>query len=165
MVAHAWKHALRSGIGLRFLADLWIWQSKYADKTDRAYLDRELEKLGAADFERQYRTISTKLLNDSGQQKLTDAQEHLLEQLFTSGTYGTMERKMEIRIQQNQSSRLCYVLSRIFPSARVLSMTYPNIMNQKWKVPLIWTERLIRAVSTGLPATIGEIRMMLRKKK
>lgn len=169
MVAHGWKHALRSGIGLRFLADIWVWQHKYGNDADRAYLERELRKLGAADFEAQCRNLSEKLLDIPGEpEELTEPEELLLHQLFTAGTYGTMERKMENRMQQLEQggfAKLRYALSRIFPSARVLSLTHPNIMNQKWKVPFIWLARLLRAVSTGLPATIGEIRMMLRKKK
>ena len=168
MVAHGWKHALRSGIGLRFLADLHVWLAKYGDQADRSYMDRELKKLGAADFERQCRTLSEKLLGVPGHASfLTDAEEALLKQLFTSGTYGTADRKTENRMEQLQQggfAKLRYVLSRIFPSARVLSLNHPNLMKQKWKVPLIWIQRLARAVSTGLPAAIEEIRMMRRKK-
>lgn len=166
MVAHGWKHALHSGIGLRFLADIWIWQSKYGKDADKRYLDRELAKLGASDFERECRILSEKLLDSHRQPDLlNDAEESLLMQLFTAGAYGTTERKMENRMEQGRFRKLRYVLSRIFPSARELSLTHPNIMDQKWQVPLIWMERLLRAVSTRLPDTIGEIRMMLRKKK
>lgn len=170
MVAHAWKHAQRSGIGIRFLADIWVWLRKYGTEMDRDYVDGELEKLGAAAFDRDCRHLSARILDAPGiPQDLSEMEEALLDQFLESGTYGIEQRKVSNRLQRLQSSggfvKFRYLLSRVFPSARELSLTHPKIMEQRWKVPLIWVLRLIRAVTTRLPDTLRELRLMERTDK
>lgn len=167
-VAHAWKHARRSGIGIRFLVDIWVWLQKHGGKLNRIYVDGELEKLGAADFERRCRQLSAKLLNMSDEEPdFSEQERELLLQFLTAGTYGTLEHKMDNQLQKGgkSSAKLRYVFSRVFPSAQVLSLTYPRVMEQKWRIPLIWLWRLIRAVFISPVTTVKEITMLLRKKR
>ena len=170
MVAHGWKHALRSGIGIRFLVDLWVWLRKHGSEMDRDYVDRELEKLGAADFERDCRHISARVLDDpEASWNLLPWEEELLDPFLSSGTYGTAQRKVSNRLHRLRSGgrfvKLRYMLARLFPSARELSLTHPKIMEQRWKVPLIWAQRLARAATVRLPETLRELRMMKKSSK
>lgn len=165
MVAHAWKHAQRSGIGIRFLADLWVWLRRHGAEMDRGRVDSALAQLGAADFERDCRLLSARMLDAPDVSvSLTPPEEALLDQFLAAGTYGTAQRKISNRLQRLQSGgklvKLRYLLARIFPSARELSLTHPGILEQRWKVPLIWILRLVRAATTRLPDTLRELRMV-----
>lgn len=166
MIAHAWKHAQRSGIGIRLLADIHVYLQKHG--INREYVDTELAKFGAAEFEYGCRQLSEKLLAaHASAENLSEQERELLEQLFTAGTYGTQERKISNRLVrlQGRFAKLRYVLSRVFPSAEVLSLTYPGIMNQRWKIPLIWIRRLIRAVLIHPWDTLKELKILNGKHK
>lgn len=166
LIAHAWKHACKSGVGIRLLADIRVFRSRYG-QLDMAYVERELRKLGAAEFEYGCRCLSDKLLNaDPEGQFLSTEEEQLLMQLFAAGTYGTEEGRMDNRLKHQTGllAKLRYVLGRLFPSAQQLSLAYPKVMQQKWRVPLIWILRLVRAVFLRPAATVKELMMLIKKR-
>ena len=166
MIAHAWKHASKSGIGIRFLADLWVWNRKHGAALNRDYVASELKKLGAAEFEQSSRQLSGKLLDGPGAE-LSQQEREILVRFFEAGTYGTPEQKMDNQLngKTGGAAKLRYVLSRVFPSAQTLSVVHPHVMEQKWRVPLIWIWRLIRAVFVTPVSTIRELAMLIRKKR
>ena len=167
MIAHAWKHAQRSGIGIRFLMDIWVWHQKHGRQLNEAYVEAELEKLGAAEFERSCRQLSMKLLAMPMETALSEEESKLLESFLTAGTYGTQEREMHNRLEKsgNRFGKLRYVWARLFPSAEELSLIHPHVMEQKWRVPFIWIWRFIRALFVSPVSTVKELIMLLKKRK
>lgn len=166
LIAHGWKHAQRGGVGIRFLIDTWVYLQKHAKQLDWEYVDAELEKLGIAAFAHQCRQLSAKLLEMpvSGE-AFSEQEREMLKQFLTAGTYGTLERKISNQMKNGTGGRkkLRYVVSRIFPSAETLSLSHPHLMEQKWKVPLIWLWRLIRAVLICPLDTVKELRILMKK--
>ena len=167
MIAHAWKHARHGGIGIRFLADIWVYLRKYREQLNWEYVGGELEKLGAGEFERGCRQLAGKLFDSpDGEAELSAGEQETLRQFMTAGAYGTLERKMTNRLNEEtgRGAKLRYMVSRIFPSAETLSLVHPHVMEQRWRVPLIWIWRLIRAVFVCPRDTVREIAMLIRKK-
>lgn len=166
MIAHAWKHAQRGGIGIRFLADIWVWNQKHGAQVDWTYVSAELQKLGAAEFEAETRQLSAKLLNTPTHcENISERELETLEQFLTAGTYGTSEQKLNNRMKNvtGVSSKFRYVFSRVFPSAQELSLVHPHVREQKWRVPLIWIWRLIRAIFLCPADTVKEIVKLVKK--
>ena len=52
MLAHFFKHFNSGGSGIRNVMDVHVFLSQYGDVLDRAYVDRELEKMELTEFRR-----------------------------------------------------------------------------------------------------------------
>lgn len=165
-IAHGWKHAQRGGIGIRFLTDIWVYLQKHEKQLNWEHVDAELEKTGMAEFAHRCRQLSAKLFDSHVSiETFSEQEREMLEQFLTAGTRGTVERKIcnQIKNSTGDHKKLRYVVSRVFPSAEVLSLVYPHITEQKWKVPLIWLWRLIRAILICPQDTVREIQILIKK--
>lgn len=149
--AHALNHFHESGIGIRWLMDVYVFLGKHQRELDWAYIRRELNKLGALDFEAWCVRISKLLFAEPGRElSISDEDMSLLYSFLASGSHGVESQLYQKSFakfsEKNGNSRLRFFFSRMFPSARMLGVTYPVVKDHKWLVPFVWVYRLIRSV-------------------
>lgn len=169
MVAHAYKHLVNGGIGIRNLLDIHVYLGKHPDM-DQGYVNRELKKLGALDFDRMCRGLCGKLLaGDPAQAELTEEEREVLNCFFTSGTFGTSRQRFVNkfrRLQKNGgritfATKLKYMLRRLFPPMELLRADYPDIDKKRWKIPFILLWRILRCLLHPIK-TFREVRQISR---
>ncbi len=157
ITSHAYKHYNGSGTGLRTLLDFYVYLKAKEQEIDFAYIEKECEVLGIAEFERLNRGLCKKVFDKpeavefaSRLGGLSKEELELLEFYLNAGIYGTMERMVGNRIRKyreksGSNSKLGYLLSRVF-STREIYMSWPFLNKHKWLVPAAWFYRLIRPV-------------------
>jgi len=127
IVAHAYKHYTGAGTGLRTLLDFYVYlKAKEAD-LDFAYIKKECEVLGIAEFEQKNRSLCKKVFDapellgmEDWERSMSVEEKDMLLYYLTSGTYGSMERNWEnavrlFRKKSDSMAKLKYMWKRLFP--------------------------------------------------
>ena len=158
ITSHAYKHYAGSGTGLRTLLDFYAYL-KEKPELDFAYIRKECEVLGIAEFEERNRNLCKKVFSGESlkgmealQQSLSEEEKEMFLYYLTSGTYGTVERGAENRIRKFQKksgskSKFRYLLNRVFPSMEVWKY-FPFFYRHKWLLPVGWFYRIFRMLFT-----------------
>lgn len=153
-IAHAFKHYDRGGTGVRTLLDLWLYRQR-TPELDAEYIAGELEKLGISDFERSCRTLAEKLFDWPQQAAaLTGAEREMLSRMESSGTYGTVGRRVHRELHEIRQSgeegqaRWAYLRRRLFPPLPWYRVNAPFCYRHRWAIPFYWVFRLLRGIFT-----------------
>lgn len=150
--AHAAKHYLNAGFGIRQVADLFIMKSKIdLDETDRKYIDIQLEKLGLTVFYRKLMMLAEKWFEGKNPCEDTyDMEEYIL----SSGVYGTEEHRQVSELYRTSANRgysaakLNKVFRLFFPKPENMQNKYPRLKKQKYLYPWYVLKRLAEALFT-----------------
>lgn len=187
LITHEYKHYLGSGTGFRSLLDVCFYLKEKEDSMDFAYIGRECEMLGIAEFEQQGRTLCHKLfakevwdeevlknegVTDEKIKVLLDIQElEFLERYLYAGVYGTKEQYVKNNLQKHRKktgkmSRFSYYCSRLFPYTEEYKAAYPFFFKCKILIPVFWIYRLF---SMGLDKErrrniVKEVHLVQREK-
>lgn len=151
MTAHAYNHVQESGIGIRYLMDMYVFHKNHANDLDMGYVEQELRRLNALDFENLSKKLALRLFSDPNQiHTLAEEELELLDAYFSSGAYGTesqlLQKKLDKNVGEGGISRSRYFLRRMFPPVELLGVMYPVVKKHKWLTPFVWVYRLIRTV-------------------
>lgn len=166
LTAHAYKHFVLSGIGIRHLLDVYVYLGKHEKTMDWAYVEQELRKMDAWDFHCQCRELSRTLFAVPRREHVCSEQEsQLLDAFFGAGSYGTREQQVQKSLQGIQRNgkkaglltKIRYVFMRLFPSVDFLAVMHPEVKEAKWSVPVVWAKRLFSAVFSHPLKTLREI--------
>ena len=151
IVCHEYKHYSNGGTGLRSLGDTYVFLKKTA--LDMDYVRAEAEKLGISEFEKQNRELSQHLFDLDG---LTEDEVEMLRYILSSGTYGTINHRVDNAINKNGGSKLKYMFSRFFvPFSKKnknyasYAGSYPFFYKHKILLPFLPFYRLIRSIKSG----------------
>jgi hypothetical protein len=156
LVAHEYKHYSHSGTGLRSLLDVYVFLKNH--RIDRDYVEGETEKLGIKEFEEKNRSLALALF---GGGELTAADRRMLAYILSSGTYGTIEHKVQNKLRDSAGGKRSYLMRRIFgpgktdPEREHFEKTYPLFFRRKVLLPALPLYRFFRAVKRS-PERIGE---------
>ena len=143
MIAHEYKHFSNSGTGLRSLLDTYVYLDQKGGELDWTYIERETQKLGISEFERNNRELAMRLFSG---ERLTERDEEMLGYVLSSGTYGTM--KNYVRNQIAKRGRFGYLISRTFPVYSSMKSLYPILESLPILLPICWVLRLVEAIIT-----------------
>ena len=146
MIAHEHKHYSGSGTGLRSVLDAYVFLRKKGDALDWAYISREFDNLGIADFEEQNRSLALHLFDG---EKLTERDEKMMEYILSSGTYGTVQNRVENGIRKYGSGpfgKLRYVMRRLFLPMDTVRAAFPLFAKYPILLPLLPFYRVFRAL-------------------
>lgn len=168
MVAHAFKHYSDHGVGLRSFVDVYVYERKKPD-LDRDYIERECEKLGMAEYERQCREMSRKLFSAEEPGQLTDEEEAMLKFCCESGTHGSEGGFINHELKQIQNcgekitlrTKLRYLRRRLFPSAQWMKQKDKRLRKHPWLLPFAWISRLFRGVFRKGKHTVKELHYVM----
>ena len=67
-IVHTYKHFLNSGMGLRTVLDVYLYVSNLQEKLDFDYIEEQLKKLDAYDFEQTFRSIAFKMFGKNAKE-------------------------------------------------------------------------------------------------
>lgn len=145
---HFYKHFTGSGVGLRPLADLYLFLQKKGRTLDRAYLEKQLEALHILAFARRMARLAQACLEG---QELDQNARLVVEYLTHTGIYGDRATMETARLFQNEGktigqSRRNDFFSRCFAPLETMKNTYPRLRRAPWLLPFYWAVRIGRIV-------------------
>lgn len=153
LLLHAYKHFVRSGIGLRQFCDIGLWARAYHAEIDWQRLHEQCESVHAATFAaaafriaRDYLGIEFDL--PAPWDGSIDA-EPLLHDSLCGGVYGSNDltrlHSSTVTLNAVKSSRKgrkSTVLRTVFPEKAYLASRYPYLKKRPYLLPVAWVQRL-----------------------
>ncbi|MCD7922657.1 MAG: nucleotidyltransferase family protein [Clostridiales bacterium] len=164
---HAFKHFSGGGTGLRSLLDCYVYVQAHGDSLDWPYIEKELESLGAAEYEKYVRAVSLKAFSGTEpftQEMLAGDEKEFFEEILVSGTYGTLDRLVRNKVkglspeEEKPSARtkLRYIWHRLFPGPEHMAMYHPFFAKHRWLVPAGYVYRFIYSGVKGFKRITSE---------
>ena len=148
------KRGELKGTGLRSLLDTYVYLQK--ETLDMDYVQAEAEKLGMAEFEEQNRALALHLFTG---ERLTEADDEMLEFILASGVYGVMDAAVPKRLSDTGYGKIRYVFERFMDpvkkgsnSYRTYSQKYPFFYKHKILLPLLQLHLVFIHFRSGLLA-------------
>ncbi|MBQ9745483.1 MAG: nucleotidyltransferase family protein [Clostridia bacterium] len=151
VTAHEYKHFSARGTGLRSLLDRYVYLSKKKE-LDICYIEKECEKLGIAQFERESRALCLRVFSSTELPVLSESEEAMLSEYLFSGTYGTLEKLYKNKISEagggkvDKKAKRRYIWQRIFPPMSFYKDYSPTAYKYKILIPFVWFKRILRAI-------------------
>lgn len=161
--AHSYKHFDAAGCGLRTLVDYYIFLRRTTIDNDILDFDRvnkELKKIDLVDFSNDMISLSTKVFQE---EELTNKEQEMLLFIASSGTYGTLENRVNKGIKQKGKFR--YFMSRVFPPYRFYKSAYPWAYKVPILIPIAWLCRSFRILFKNPKRATSELKMISKSKE
>ena len=158
LILHAYKHFVRSGIGLRQFCDIGLWAREYHDEIDWQLLHDQCASVHSATFAtaafriaRDYLGIEFALPTPWG---TTITVEPLLHDSLCGGVYGSNDytrlHSSTVTLNAVKASRTgekSSVLSTVFPKREYLERRYPYLKKRPYLLPVAWVQRIAHYAS------------------
>ena len=162
LVLHAYKHFVRSGIGLRQFCDIGLWARAYHSEIDWQRLHDQCESVHAATFAaaafriaRDYLGIEFDL--PTPWSDAVDV-EPLLHDTLCGGVYGSNDltrlHSSTVTLNAVKASRTgekSSVLSTVFPKREYLERRFPYLKKRPYLLPVAWVQRIAHYASEKQP--------------
>lgn len=153
LLLHAYKHFVRSGIGLRQFCDIGLWARAYHAEIDWQRLREQCESVHAATFAAAAFRIAR---DDLGIEFDLPAPwdggidvEPLLHDSLCGGVYGSNDltrlhsSTVTLNaVKANRTGEKSSVLSTVFPKREYLERHYPYLKKRPYLLPVAWVQRL-----------------------
>ena len=158
LLLHAYKHFVRSGIGLRQFCDIGLWARAYHGEIDWQRLREQCESVHAATFAAAAFRIARDYLGiDFDLPTPWDASidaEPLLHDTLCGGVYGSNDltrlHSSTVTLNAVKASRTgekSSVLSTVFPKREYLERRYPYLKKRPYLLPVAWVQRIAHYAS------------------
>ena len=158
LILHAYKHFVRSGIGLRQFCDIGLWARAYHAEIDWQRLHEQCESVHAATFAAAAFRIARDYLGiDFDLPTPWDASidvEPLLHDTLCGGVYGSNDltrlHSSTVTLNAVKASRTgekSSVLRTVFPKREYLERRYPYLKKRPYLLPVAWVQRLVHYAS------------------
>lgn len=158
LILHAYKHFVRSGIGLRQFCDIGLWAREYHAKIDWQLLHDQCASVHAATFAAAAFCIARDYLGiDFDLSAPWDASidvEPLLHDTLCGGVYGSNDytrlHSSTVTLNAVKASRTgekSSVLSTVFPKREYLEHRYPYLKKRPYMLPIAWVQRIAHYAS------------------
>ena len=154
LILHAYKHFVRSGIGLRQFCDIGLWARAYRDRIDWQRLHDQCAGVHAATFAAAAFCIAG---DDLGIELDLPAPWEdaidvapLLHDTLCGGVYGSNDytrlHSSTVTLNAVKASRTggrSSMLRTVFPPRRALARRYPYLKKHPYLLPAAWAQRLV----------------------
>lgn len=158
LLLHAYKHFVRSGIGLRQFCDIGLWAWEYHAEIDWQRLYDQCASVHAATFAAAAFCIAREYLGiDFDLPTPWDASidaEPLLHDTLCGGVYGSNDltrlHSSTVTLNAVKASRTgekSSVLSTVFPKREYLERRYPYLKKRPYLLPVAWVQRIAHYAS------------------
>lgn len=164
---HEYKHYNYAGTGLRGFVDNYLIRTKLKDELDFVYIDNELKKIGAYEFEKMRNSIVDKIFCDPFDYSLDENEEKLFADYLTSGVYGTdkhlteriLKRELnKSRYESEKLKRIDYLFRCFTGSKEIYEKKYPVLSKHKVFMPVCFVLRFFSGVFRGrISEEIGKL--------
>ena len=158
LILHAYKHFVRSGIGLRQFCDIGLWAQKYHDEIDWQRLHGQCASVHAATFAVAAFCIAKDYLGidfdlPAPWSDAVDV-EPLLHDTLCGGVYGSNDytrlhsSTVTLNaVKANRTGEKSSVLSTVFPKREYLERRYPYLKKRPYLLPVAWVQRIAHYAS------------------
>ena len=158
LLLHAYKHFVRSGIGLRQFCDIGLWALEYHDEIDWQRLHDQCASVHAATFAAAAFRIAGDYLGiefdlPAPWSEAVDV-ELLLHDTLCGGVYGSNDltrlHSSTVTLNAVKASRTgekSSVLSTVFPKREYLERRYPYLKKRPYLLPVAWVQRIAHYAS------------------
>ena len=158
LLLHAYKHFVRSGIGLRQFCDIGLWARAYHGEIDWQRLHEQCESVHAATFAAAAFHIAGDYLGiefdlPAPWSEAVDV-EPLLHDSLCGGVYGSNDltrlHSSTVTLNAVKASRTgekSRVLRTVFPKREYLERRYPYLKKRPYLLPVAWVQRLAHYAS------------------
>lgn len=158
LILHAYKHFVRSGIGLRQFCDIGLWARAYHGEIDWQRLHEQCESVHAATFAAAAFRIARDDLGiefdlPAPWDGSIDA-EPLLHDSLCGGVYGSNDltrlHSSTVTLNAVKASRTgekSSVLRTVFPKREYLERRYPYLKKRPYLLPVAWMQRIAHYAS------------------
>ena len=158
LLLHAYKHFVRSGIGLRQFCDIGLWARAYHGEIDWQRLHEQCESVHAATFAAAAFHIAGDYLGiefdlPAPWDGSIDV-EPLLHDSLCGGVYGSNDltrlHSSTVTLNAVKASRTgekSSVLSTVFPKREYLEHRYPYLKKRPYLLPVAWVQRIAHYAS------------------
>ena len=158
LILHAYKHFVRSGIGLRQFCDIGLWARAYHNEIDWQRLHDQCESVHAATFAAAaFRIAGDDLGIEFDLPTPWDASidvEPLLHDTLCGGVYGSNDltrlHSSTVTLNAVKASRTgekSGVLRTVFPKREYLERRYPYLKKRPYLLPVAWAQRIAHYAS------------------
>ena len=158
LILHAYKHFVRSGIGLRQFCDIGLWARAYHAEIDWQRLYEQCESVHAATFAAAaFRIAGDYLGIEFDLPAPWDGSidvEPLLHDSLCGGVYGSNDltrlHSSTVTLNAVKASRTgekSSVLRTVFPKREYLERNYPYLKKRPYLLPVAWAQRLAHYAS------------------
>ena len=155
LILHAYKHFVRSGIGLRQFCDIVLWAREYHAKIDWQRLYDQCASVHAVTFAaaafriaRDYLSIDFDL---SAPWDDSIDVEPLLHDTLCGGVYGSNDytrlHSSTVTLNASRTGEKSNVLSTVFPKREYLERRYPYLKKRPYMLPVAWVQRIAHYAS------------------
>lgn len=173
-IVHTYKHFLNSGMGLRTVLDVYLYVSNLQEKLNFDYIEEQLKKLDAYDFEQTFRSLAFKMFDENLEDRkwwdLFDVKEQeMLSYVLDAGTYGNLENSVAHKMgytkgeKKKTSDKAKYIFRRLFPSMDTIEEFFPFFYKHKWAIPFLYIYRIGKLPFTRRKKVAGELKEVFKK--
>lgn len=190
-IVHTYKHFLNSGMGLRTVLDVYLYLNNLQDKLDFDYIEEQLKKLDAYDFEQTFRSLAFKMFGENAKEgnaaadelqdsfdakeqdkwwnSFDDKEHDMLSYILDAGTYGNLENSVAHKMgytkgeKKKASDKAKYIFRRLFPSMDTIEEFFPFFYKHKWAIPFLYIYRIGKMPFTRRKKVAGELREVFKK--
>ena len=153
LILHAYKHFVRSGIGLRQFCDIGLWAREYRNEIDWQRLHDQCAGVHAATFAAAAFRIAKDCLGiefdlPAPWDDSIDV-EPLLHDTLSGGVYGSNDytrlhsSTVTLNaVKANRSGEKSSILSTVFPKREYLERRYPYLKKHPYLLPVAWIQRI-----------------------
>lgn len=153
LILHAYKHFVRSGIGLRQFCDIGLWAREYRNEIDWQRLHDQCAGVHAATFAAAtFRIARTYLGIDFDLPAPWNSDVDvgpLLHDTLCGGVYGSNDytrlhsSTVTLNaVKANRSGEKSSILSTVFPKREYLERRYPYLKKHPYLLPVAWIQRI-----------------------
>lgn len=142
MIIHAMKHFEYSGMGLRFLMDVYVFLNKKENSLNWDYIRKILKNLNATRFEKDLRELSKKTFDDKTEIKDSDlpaGEKLILDHVLLAKTFGTKSSLVKSQVykwsENEKINKKDYIKKRLFPDDDWYRKQQPFVYKHKWLKP------------------------------
>lgn len=148
LVLHAFKHFTLSGVGVRQMLDILIYQKHYEKELDWDVIRRDLKANHAEGFLGDLQAIGTRYLGFSlSEVWKANKPELLLEDMIDVGVFGRQDRadvvamNITVSAADSKGSKLLHWIRMAFPSKKQMLDVAPYLVDRPWLLPMEWVKR------------------------
>ena len=158
LILHAYKHFVRSGIGLRQFCDIGLWAWAYHDEIDWQRLYDQCASIHAATFAAAAFRIARDYLGikfdlpapwDSSINAEPLLHATLCGSVYGSNDYTRLHSSTVTlnAVKANRTGEKSSVLSTVFPKREYLERRYPYLKKRPYMLPIAWVQRIAHYAS------------------
>ena len=154
------------------LMDIYMYNQHCKKQMDREYIREQCKVLGILEYEEKARMIAYKLFEQplTDYSILTKEEQEYVEYYFTSGTYGTLNQRMQneihkLELEGSKHAEAAYIFRRLFPSVSWFRKHYRILDKCPFLIPFYGIIRLIVKPFSSWNIWTGEMKALARVKK